>query len=482
MRLVGVCARLVSAESVLPASGQGDTELRLQKAQGDEPLSLQYLYFTDEDFKTLAEREFRDDGRKVGAKAEGGGIPPRANANQHHDMYSIEEYTMAGDVEVHGIGVENLQGSGKIGSETSCARDDEMFTIGYATPTQFQLGDDNQAAWFFVFFLAFIYISSRRKDIIPTEKLLKKRREIIGRAENMRLIPSNTYAKFRALKVLSAGLFILAGSVDANLDINSPLKRPCIWEWEKESLTVEQQTCLSEKMRTSKPGILHVAKSKQFVDYVQTGGWHDTKQILSTNPTEIPGISILKALEILMTKYCGEDTGSVALSAIPGYGIAKKVFKAILPALVKKKLIKAVHTVSKALSSAPKIGPVADKIKKFFKPIRKTKENAEDELEEKCEKSKVFRFILYEVYPKYAKFKKLVWVFDNAMIWPLSNQVCDATNAHVQCLLRDCNAEIDNPLARVRRVELSPNNDDVEKSLKRRLRPSKRQWKPSLYP
>jgi hypothetical protein len=261
MRLVGVlCARLVSAESVLTASGQGDTEVRLQKAQGGEPSSAlqQCLYFTDEDFKTLAERKFRDeDGRKLGAKAKGGGIPPRANANQHHDMYSIEEYNMArSDDEVHGIGVENLQGSGKIASETSCACDDEMFTtIGYATgrcayATQFQQGD-NQAAWFFVVFLAFIYISS----IIPTEKLLKKRRAIIGRATNVRLIPSNTYAKFRALKVLSAGLFILAGSVDAfPLDINSPLQRACIWEWEKESLTEAQQTCLTEKMRTSEPG------------------------------------------------------------------------------------------------------------------------------------------------------------------------------------------------------------------------------------
>jgi hypothetical protein len=57
------------------------------------------------------------------------------------------------------------------------------------------------------------------------------------------------------LKVLSAGLFILAGSVDAfPLDINSPLQRACIWEWEKESLTEAQQTCLTEKMRTSEPG------------------------------------------------------------------------------------------------------------------------------------------------------------------------------------------------------------------------------------
>lgn len=76
---------------------------------------FEYLYLSDEDYKSLPE----------GA----------VNARKVDEGYAIDDIIG----EVHGIGVENLQGSGKIAGETSRAYD-EIFTLSYVTGRSVGIG------------------------------------------------------------------------------------------------------------------------------------------------------------------------------------------------------------------------------------------------------------------------------------------------------------------------------------------------------
>ena len=75
----------------------------------------EYLYLTDEDYKALPE----------GA----------VNAHKVDEGWALDDIIG----EVHGIGVENLQGSGKIAGETSQAYDD-VFTLSYVTGRSVGIG------------------------------------------------------------------------------------------------------------------------------------------------------------------------------------------------------------------------------------------------------------------------------------------------------------------------------------------------------
>lgn len=91
-------------------------KINLKFYDADSPAKgFEYLYLTDEDYKTLPE----------GA----------VNAHQVPEGWAVDDIIG----EVHGIGVENLQGSGKIAGETSRAYD-EVFTLSYVTGRSVGIG------------------------------------------------------------------------------------------------------------------------------------------------------------------------------------------------------------------------------------------------------------------------------------------------------------------------------------------------------
>jgi hypothetical protein len=78
---------------------------------------------------------------------------------------------------------------------------------------------------------------------------------------------------------------------------------------------------------------------------------------------------------------------------------------------------------------------------------------------------------IYTVLEYFKYFKYGVKFLDYAMLWPLSLQVCDATNSHVNRFVTECKEEIKNPSgARVRRV-LSPSDPSVEDGIEEALGP-----------
>lgn len=139
-------------------------------------------------------------------------------------------------------------------------------------------------------------------------------------------------SKVGNLKLWATGLFLLP--LRANAIVSNPLKRPCNWEWEKPTLTEELKQCLVKKMYDEDEFFCFDC-AQRFDRDVKTGGWDQASKIITVNPTGIPGLGLLKPIEVILSLFCGDETWvESALRVIPGSGIAKKV----LPVL-KKMLI-----------------------------------------------------------------------------------------------------------------------------------------------
>jgi hypothetical protein len=225
----------------------------------------------------------------------------------------------------------------------------------------------------------------------------------------------------RTAMSVMALFFVLVAMIpgQAGAILSNPLKKPCLWEWDRDIYTPVQKNCVKDVMGGE--------AAENFVEYTRSEGWEFFFNFISVNPLGVPKLDFVTFFKVAAARLCGGDIKSIGATQF-GLKLAYDLIARGLNPL---------YLIPKALSHAPKIGPFFKKVADFFEKPSKRMDEISKELDEKCDAMDKDLKVALQVLAVFGKIQLALMIVDQAIFPPIVTGVCASTNAKAILLLME---------------------------------------------